>query len=158
MKSIECDIFGRVFSNLENDSMKFILFRLESYQDQPVVSLHMATQKLAGFIQNISDDLLIAKGRGRKVPMDNMSEDESAAIYLYTMSGKSTNQSLYEGLNSALRAKTQALIGPYVPYLKLLTTALSKIDSISQVVYRGINADLSEKYPIGKTFVWSTFR
>ncbi len=138
--------------------MKFILFRLDSYQDQSITSVHMATQKLIGLIPNISADLSIAKGQGRKVPMDNMSEDESAAIYLYTMNGISTNQSLYEGLNSALRAKNQDFIGPYVPYLKLLTTALSKLDSIPQVVYRGINADLSEKYPIGKTFVWSTFR
>lgn len=138
--------------------MKFILFRLEGYQNQPLVSINTATQKLSGLCRSISEDLSVVKERIAKVPTDNLSTEESAAIYLYTMGGISTNRSLYEGLNNALRAKTQALVGPYVPYLKLLIAALSKLDSIPQVVYRGINADLSEKYPIGKTFVWSKFR
>ncbi len=138
--------------------MKFILSRLEGYQNQPLVSINTAIQKLSGLVRSISHDLSVVKERIAKVPTNNMSTDESAAIYLYTMGGMSTNRSLYEGLNNALRAKTQTLVGSYVPYLKLLITALSKLDSMPQVVYRGIKTDLSEKYPVGKTFVWSKFR
>ena len=123
------------------------------------MSLDAATQKVSGLVHSLSQDLSVVKERVPKTPEDNLSTDESAAIYLYTMGPKPANQSLYERLNNSLCAKNNySFIRLYIPYLKLLITALSKLEPMGQVIYRGIKADLSEKYPVGKTFVWSKFR
>ena len=65
---------------------------------------------------------------------------------------------LYECINNVLRATDRTALSTYYPFLKLFMTALSKLDGITQIIYRGIKLDLSERYPIGKTFVWSGFR
>jgi hypothetical protein len=131
---------------------------LEGYQNQPLVPVGMAIQKLSGLIRSISHDLSIVKERISKVPTNNLNTEESTAIYLYTMGKSSNRQPLYEYLNDALRAKKQTEITPYLPFLKLFIAALSKLDPMGQIIYRGIKTDLSEKYPVGKTFVWSSFR
>jgi len=131
---------------------------LEGYQNQPLVPVGTAIQRLNGIIRSISHDLSVVKERISKVSTHNLNAEESTAIYLYTMGKMSNRQPLYEYLNGALRAKKQTEITPYLPFLKLFITALSKLDPTGQIIYRGIKADLSEKYPVGKTFVWSSFR
>jgi len=37
-------------------------------------------------------------------------------------------------------------------------TALSKLKSVKKIIWRGVKADLSEKYPVGTTIVWWGFR
>lgn len=41
--------------------------------------------------------------------------------------------------------------------MKLILTALARIPSSQRTVYRGVNLDLSEEYPKGRTFVWWGF-
>jgi hypothetical protein len=133
---------------------------LEGYQNQPLVPIDTAIQKLNGngVARSISRDLSVVKERISKLSTNNLSIDESTAIYWYTKGKMSTNRPLYECLNNALRGKRLTEIKPYFPFLKLFVTSLSKLDSVEQMIYRGIKTDLSEKYSVGKTFVWSGFR
>jgi hypothetical protein len=137
---------------------KLIYFSLEGYQNQTLVSLDTAIQRLNGIIPSILHALSIARKRTTTVPTDNLNTDESAAIYLYTTGNLPNNRPLHKYLNAALRAKDQTVIDPYLPFVKLFITALSKLESVGQIIYRGAITDLSEKYSVGKTFVWSGFR
>ncbi|CAF1554277.1 unnamed protein product, partial [Rotaria sp. Silwood1] len=89
----------------------------------------------------------IAK-RNSKNPQDGLSQDESAAIYLYSM------ESLYCELNRALRDKHRERLVPFFPYLKLFLTALWKLPSEKCIAWRGVKADISDQFEEGETFVW----
>jgi hypothetical protein len=43
---------------------------------------------------------------------------------------------------------------PYLPYLRLFLTALSKLKPASATVYRGVNVDLSKQYITGLDIAW----
>ncbi|CAF5143328.1 unnamed protein product, partial [Rotaria sp. Silwood1] len=60
-------------------------------------------------------------------------------------------------LNETLRSKDRQNLKPWFSYLKLFLTALSRLPSERQFVYRGVKLDLSEKYPIGENVVWWGF-
>jgi hypothetical protein len=91
-------------------------------------------------------------------PDYELTQDESAAICLYTMKWKSNDQSVSTQLNNALRSKDRSELIPYLPYLQLFSSALSKLKSVKKTVWRGAKANLSEEYPRGKIMTWWGFR
>ncbi len=113
---------------------------------------------MENIIPNIARNAWIAKERSDEKPPNGLSQEESASIHLYTMEWKSSNQSLYLNLNTALRAQNRDFLVPYFGYLKLILSALWKLQSVKKTVWRGVKADLSSQYPVGKTFVWWGFR
>ncbi|CAF1250215.1 unnamed protein product [Adineta steineri] len=92
-----------------------------------------------------------------KNPPDNLSPDESAAIMLYTLPWQPEKESFYSILNSTLRAEDQTNLKSWFWYLKLSTTALSKLSSQRQFLYRGIKKNPIGDYPQGKPFFWWSF-
>merc|ERR1712003_165671 len=85
---------------------------------------------------------------------DNMTNNEAAAIMLYTQ-----ECCLYPRMNSALRSHDLDTLAPFLPFMKLLLTALHKLPLRRVKVYRGIKLDLHEAYNIlaGSTFSWWSF-
>ena len=84
-----------------------------------------------------------------------MTHDEEAAIQLYTQ-----HCCLYPMLNAALRDHTHPdNLKAFLPYLKLLLTALNKLPLVRAKVYRGMSADLHETYNQlpGQVFRWWAF-
>ena len=73
------------------------------------------------------------------------------------MEWKPHKQCLYFALNATLRAGDRRELEPWFLYLKLFLTALAKIPSARNFVYRGVKTDLSVTYPKGKTFIWWGF-
>ena len=51
---------------------------------------------------------------------------------------------MYRRLNSALRAHDLVELGPYLPFMKLLLSALYKLPLTQAKVYRGVKLDLHE--------------
>ena len=78
-----------------------------------------------------------------------MTDDQAAAIYLYTQ-----DTPVYRILNSALRERNRAVLLPFFPYLRLLLSALHCLPALSMHVYRGVRGDYRDKYVLGKEFVW----
>lgn len=74
--------------------------------------------------------------------------DEAAAIHMYT-----TN-ALYQKLNAALRNQDRKSVTVYFPYLRLLLSALRKLEPCAKPLYRGVNLDLASQYPEGSTVTW----
>ncbi|CAF4699801.1 unnamed protein product, partial [Rotaria sp. Silwood2] len=82
------------------------------------------------------------------IPANKLSFDESSAIQLYTMIWKPKCHALHTQLNMALQTDDRTHIVPYLQYLKLFMSALSKLKSIHIIGWRGIQADLVSQCPI----------
>jgi tetratricopeptide (TPR) repeat protein len=84
-----------------------------------------------------------------------MSVEGAAAVHLYTM--EVGVESPHRMLNKLLREADRTTLAPWLPYLKLLLTALAKLRrSEDGVLWRGVREDLEDVYRkrVGKTFVW----
>jgi hypothetical protein len=134
-----------------------ILPAISGYEGMALVSLETAIEPLVSILPDIENYAFIAKQQCRKSPVDRLSNDESASIMLYTMGWKPLDQCLYIILNKTLRLKDRKKLEPWFLYLKLFLTALSRLPSIQQTIYRQIEFDLNEQYKIDETIIWSGF-
>jgi hypothetical protein len=90
-----------------------------------------------------------AKRAAGKPAAQGLSEDEIAALYLYT-----TESSFYRQLNATLRDSDRAKAKPYFPYLRLFFSALARLKSYKESLWRGVALDLRSQYPKGGTVTW----
>ncbi|CAF3150105.1 unnamed protein product [Rotaria sp. Silwood2] len=141
------------FTDLYNEPVDHLLSPIKGYQDKPVVSLPKAIEPVAGFFNKIEDNVSVALHNCQN-PADGLDQQESASIHLYTMQFRG-GPSLYLLLNKSLRAENREELQPWFSYLKLFLTALHKLPSRSETVWRGIrDVDLSSKYKKGTKFAW----
>jgi hypothetical protein len=80
---------------------------------------------------------------------DGLSADEVAALYLYTC-----ESAFYRQINAALRHPDRTQIVPYLPYLRLLFSAVSRLTARKEPLWRGVSLDLRAQYPLGQTVTW----
>jgi hypothetical protein len=76
-------------------------------------------------------------------PTDDLTQQESAAIHLYTMQFDG-GPSLYEILNQSLRAENRQELKPWFLFLKLFLTALYKLPSQNKTIWRGVRIKVVE--------------
>ncbi len=120
---------------------------IEGYELKSLVSLEEAVRPLESIISNIQAFVWTATGNCEN-PKDGLTSNESAAIYLYTM------ECMYRQLNAALRSENRQQLTVYFSYLKLLLTALWKLDNMNTVVWRGVKGNIADQYSEGKKFAW----
>ena len=58
---------------------------------------------------------------------NGLSDDEARALYLYSCEWERREESLYYRLNAALRDRDRAKASAFVPFTKLLCTAMGKV-------------------------------
>ncbi|WP_330460919.1 ADP-ribosyltransferase domain-containing protein [Streptomyces sp. NBC_00820] len=80
---------------------------------------------------------------------DGLSADAIAALHLYTC-----ESAFYREINAALRAPDRSRIVPYLPYLRLLFSAVSRLPARREPLWRGVSLDLRAQYPLGRTVTW----
>jgi len=134
-----------------------ILTPIAGYEDMPIVSLEIAVEPLLLFLPSVQSYVYTAKQRCKDPPDDDLTIDESASIMLYSMGWKPLDKCLYVALNATLRSPDRDKLEPWFLYLKLFLTALSRLPSSPQQIYRGVKLDLSAQYQTGKTVVWWGF-
>lgn len=78
-----------------------------------------------------------------------LSADEVAALYLYTC-----ESAFYRQINATLRNADRSRIVPYLPYLRLLFSAVSRLPARTEPLWRGVSLDLRAQYPLGQTVTW----
>lgn len=78
-----------------------------------------------------------------------LSADTIAALYLYTCESV-----FYRKINAVLRSPDRSQVVPYLPYLRLLFSAVSKLPAHTQPLWRGVSLDLRAQYPVGRTVTW----
>ncbi|CAF1046806.1 unnamed protein product [Didymodactylos carnosus] len=127
---------------------KKMLNPISGYEKQPLVSLEKAVKPLEDMFEDLLTRAWIAKQNCQN-PADGLTQDESASIHLYTM-----ESIFYQRLNEALRNENRGDLIPWFAYLKLFLTALWKLPSTKQTLWRGIKADISDQFSIGTKFVW----
>ena len=131
---------------------------IRGFENQPLVSLEEATKSLIGVVQEI--EYMVYNIRQSKIPAKNgLTIDESSSIALYSMEWSPREQSFYIHLNKTLRdPKRESLLPPWLKFLKLFFTALSKLPSGNhRIIYRGVKLDLRSKYEQGERIVWWGF-
>jgi hypothetical protein len=121
-----------------------------------IVSLEKAVEPLLSLLPNLQTYVCIAKNKCEN-PDDGLTQDESASIMLYSMNWQPMEECLYYVLNSILRSEDREKLKPWFLYLILFIKALSHLPSISVTVYRQIEFNLIEKYPLGNIFIWWAF-
>jgi len=122
------------------------------FRSAKVLSLEEALQPIESQIEELAYYIRIAK-RHCHFPNDhNLSKDQSASIYIYTMEWGET--SLYRVLNQALRSENRQALKIWFPYLKLFDTALDLLPTVKESVWRGVPLDIGKNFTKNEMFTW----
>ena len=121
---------------------------IDGYQDLPVLTLEKAIAKIALPICNVMNYVATAQQKCNK-KSNLLTNDQSAAIYLYTMPGYFSSR-----LNEALRAKDRHTLKPWFFFLKLFTSALEELPTMKKTVWRGVAGDNSSIFADGDVHIW----
>jgi hypothetical protein len=150
--SIQFDERSR-FTDLCDEPVDHLLSPIKGYQDQTLASLSESIEPISGFFNEIKDNVFIALHNCQN-PADDLTQQESASIHLYTMEFHD-GPNLYLLLNQSLRSENHEELKPWFSFLKLFLTALHKLPSQYKTVWCGVkNVDLTSKYKIGTKFAW----
>lgn len=118
------------------------------YQDLPILKLEQATEKIIPFVPGLADYVAQAKQRcNRDSPI--LTWDESAAIYLYSMS-----TSFFSHLNKALRDENRHALKPWFAFLKLFMHALEKLPSLEIDVWRAVLGNIGSDLVKNDVRIW----
>ncbi|WP_344897214.1 ADP-ribosyltransferase domain-containing protein [Nonomuraea antimicrobica] len=119
--------------------------------DTPLMDFREAVSPVAGLLSGLDWHLEQSYRFGEKQVggSDGLSTDEIAALYLYTC-----ESAFYRQINATLRNPDRTRIVPYLPYLRLLFSAVSRLPARTAPLWRGVSLDLRTQYPLGRTVTW----
>ncbi|MFD9306670.1 ADP-ribosyltransferase domain-containing protein [Streptomyces sp. NPDC060048] len=106
------------------------------------------TQALSGLAGHIDRSHEFGKRRADETS-GSLSADAIAALYLYTC-----ESAFYREINAVLRSPDRTRVTPYLPYLRLLFSAVSGLPAHTRPLWRGVSLDLRAQYPMGRTVTW----
>jgi uracil DNA glycosylase len=107
-----------------------------------------ATKVLSGLDWHVEQSHQFGTSRAT-TDAEGLTADEVAALYLYTC-----ESAFYRQINATLRSPDRSRIVPYLPYLRLLFSAVSRLPTRTEPLYRGVSMDLRAQYPAGQTVTW----
>ncbi|MEU3751002.1 MULTISPECIES: ADP-ribosyltransferase domain-containing protein [Streptomyces] len=81
--------------------------------------------------------------------VEGLSADAISALYLYTC-----ESAFYREINAVLRSPDRERLVPYLPYLRLLFSAVAGLPARTEPLWRGVALDLRSQYPLGRTVTW----
>jgi len=121
---------------------------ISGYEESPVLTLEEAVEKITPPISCIMDYVSTAKKKCNR-HSTLLTWDESAAIYLYTMSTPFISR-----LNDSLRAENRQALKPWFAFLKLFITALEKLPSTKKTVWRGVSGEVDSLFVNDDIHIW----
>jgi hypothetical protein len=137
----------------DNEEPRKRLSPLKGFKDQPLLSLEESLQQITHIIPDLQTYIDIAM-RESKDPTDGLTQNELAAIQIYTMRFSEEQNSIYLLLNQDLRSESRNGLKKWFPYLKLFLQALNKLPSYTGTVWRGARVDTTQQYKVGQTGIW----
>ena len=140
------------FGDIERTSKR--LPPVHGYLTHPLLPLHEALQPILSQFDKLDVFRQIAMDKCHFPSEHGLTRDESAAIYLYTMEWG--DSSLYRVINRALRAEDRTILVPWFAYLKLFDTAVKKLPTVRQNLWRGVTDYISGDFKEGDEFTWWT--
>ncbi|CAF0867697.1 unnamed protein product [Adineta steineri] len=125
---------------------------VHGYHSQQLVSIEKSLESIESQINELKIYIKQAKKYCHFPSEHGLTRDESAAVYIYTMEWDET--SLYRLLNKALRNENRQDIKIWFSYLKLFDTALDKLPTVKESVWRGIPLDIGKNYTKNQVLTW----
>ncbi|CAF0977928.1 unnamed protein product [Adineta steineri] len=122
------------------------------FLSEELVSIEKALEPIESQIANLPYYIKIAKKYCHYPSEHGLTLDESASVYIYTMEW--TGQTLYRVLNKILRNEDRHLCKIWFPYLKLFDTALNKLPTVKEIVWRGITEDIGKNFHENQIITW----
>ncbi|MFG3343905.1 ADP-ribosyltransferase domain-containing protein [Streptomyces sp. NPDC048018] len=107
------------------------------------------TGTLSGLGRHIDRSREFGKRRADEPTGGGLSADAIAALFLYTC-----ESGFYRTINAVLRSPDRSRVVPYLPYLRLLCSAVSGLPAQNRPLWRGVGLDLRRQYPVGGTVTW----
>ncbi|MFJ3881379.1 ADP-ribosyltransferase domain-containing protein [Streptomyces sp. NPDC090077] len=120
--------------------------------DTPLMGFRDAVAPVAELLSGLGRhvDRSYAFGRARADgAAAGLSADAVSALHLYTC-----ESAFYREINAVLRSPDRSRLVPYLPYLRLLFSAVSGLPARTEPLYRGVALDLRAQYPLGRTVTW----
>ncbi|CAF2105399.1 unnamed protein product [Rotaria magnacalcarata] len=140
-------------TDLLDEPVTRLLASITDYEAVTLFTLEESVKPVIHLFDGIEKCVLTAKENSQNSE-DGLNQDESASIYLYTMQASSPI-SFSHVLNKHLRSESREVLKPWFYFLKLFFTALHKLPSRVQTIWRGVNdVDLSSEYPPGSKVTW----
>ncbi|MEU6163199.1 ADP-ribosyltransferase domain-containing protein [Streptomyces tanashiensis] len=124
--------------------------------DLPVMDFRKAVEpvtrvlaNLDGYVERSSRfaETKVAEAEAAGGP--GLSADAISALYLYTC-----ESAFYREINAVLRSPDRERLVPYLPYLRLLFSAVAGLPAQTRPLWRGVALDLRSQYPLGRTVTW----
>ncbi len=120
--------------------------------DTPLMDFRTAVGPVAELLSGLDRHVGLSHEFGRRRADEaapGLSADAIAALYLYTC-----ESAFYREINAVLRSPDRARIVPYLPYLRLLFSAVSHLPARTEPLWRGVSLDLRAQYRLGRTVTW----
>ncbi|MEV8515792.1 ADP-ribosyltransferase domain-containing protein [Dactylosporangium sp. NPDC051484] len=108
-----------------------------------------AAKLLAGLDWHVETSHEFGRRQADGSSSGGLTSDEVAALYLYTC-----ESAFYRQINATLRNPDRGRVVPYLPYLRLLFSAVSRLPARTEPLWRGVSLDLRPQYPLGQTVTW----
>ncbi|MFJ7957536.1 ADP-ribosyltransferase domain-containing protein [Streptomyces sp. NPDC096319] len=120
--------------------------------DTPVLDFRTAVEPVTKVLKNL-DRYVERSSRFAEAKVaeagSGLSADAISALYLYTC-----ESAFYREINAVLRSPDRERLVPYLPYLRLLFSAVADLPVRKQPLWRGVALDLRSQYPLGRTVTW----
>ncbi|MEU1183452.1 ADP-ribosyltransferase domain-containing protein [Streptomyces sp. NPDC005820] len=120
--------------------------------DTPLLAFPDAVGPVAGLLRGLDRHVQRSHDFGKRLAdqqQGSLSADAVAALYLYTC-----ESAFYREINAVLRHPDRSRVVPYLPYLRLLFSAVSALPARTEPLWRGVPLDLRSQYPVGRTVTW----
>ena len=124
----------------------------KKYLTDEVLPLQEALQSILSRIDQLDRLVQTAQDRCHFPGEDELTRDESAAIYLYTM--KLDESSLHELIDKDLGSDDRSIAESWFAYLTLLHTALRKLPNTRMKVWHGVNGNTLSRIHRGDEVIW----
>ncbi|WP_328864097.1 ADP-ribosyltransferase domain-containing protein [Streptomyces virginiae] len=120
--------------------------------DTPLMDFQEAVAPVARTLAGLTGHIDRSRDFGKRRADETsagLSADAIAALHLYTC-----ESAFYREINAVLRSPDRTRVTPYLPYLRLLFSAVSGLPAHTQPLWRGVSLDLRAQYPVGRTVTW----
>ncbi|MFC8585239.1 ADP-ribosyltransferase domain-containing protein [Streptomyces sp. NPDC057217] len=122
--------------------------------DTPLMDFPRAVEPVSRVLRNLDGHIERSRlfGEARAASAEDtggLSADTIAALYLYTC-----ESAFYREINAVLRSPDRERLVPYLPYLRLLFSAVAELPARKRPLWRGVALDLRSQYPVGRTVTW----
>ncbi|CAM4817974.1 unnamed protein product [Rotaria magnacalcarata] len=122
------------------------------YLSEKLVPIETALEPIVPHIDHLPHYIKLAKKHCHFPSEHGLTQDQSAAVYIYTMEWGDTT--LYRVLNKALRSEDRQALKIWFPYMKLFDTALDKLPTVKEAVWRGVSLDIGKHFTKNQIVTW----